>query len=252
MRWVDVAAAVILAIASPAGSAMARAPDAELARAEQAGRLIFALDQAAWHATDEMIRQGVRPRAGGGWIVEPIEGLLRVTFYSGEREAYFRADMRGDQVAASLAPASPEDRRLNARQERMARARQAAMALNKDRCTTGAFNTVVVPSASDDGSTTVYLLSSMVTSRVFPTGGHHRVDVGPDGQVTGQRPFTNGCLNMDFREAPPGAIPGVTHTLDPTPTEIHAYLSLWMGRPLMVATEGQTWIVDKAKVRRAR
>lgn len=252
MRWVDVAAAAVLAIAAPAGSAMARAPDAKLAQAEQAGRLIFALDQAAWHATDEMLRQGVRPLAGGGWIVEPHDGLLRVTFYGAERGAYFRADMRGDKVASSLAPAILEDRRLTARQDRMARARQTALNLNKDRCTTGAFNTVVVPPASEEEPMTVYLLSSMVTARVYPTGGHYRVDVGPDGQVIGERAFTNGCLNMDFGEAPPGAIPGVTHTLDPTPTEIHAYLSLWMGRPLMVATEGQTWIVDRAKVRRAR
>ncbi|WP_340646193.1 hypothetical protein [Phenylobacterium sp.] len=245
-----------IALALVATPAMAQAPDAALARAEQMGRLIYDHDQAAWHATDEMRRQVASSPASGGWVVEPRDGLLRVIFYddtSGAARAFFWADMRGKAVVASHRVTPEEDARLTPRQTRLVQAGAAARAERKTPCTDAPFNTVIVPPENDAGPVTVYQLTPMTSSGVYPLGGHYRVDVGADGRITGGRDFTKACFNLNMAGAPPGGIPGVTHLMDPRPTEIHVFLSLWMGRPLYVMTgEDSVWIVDQGRIGRGK
>lgn len=234
---------------------------AQVQRAEDRGRMIYAFDQAAWYSTDEMMRKVARanlPRRGG-WIVEPKGSLLRVTFFGVEGDtplAYFRADMAGSKVVESHVFASGEDRTLSAMETRMALAEQTAVAegRNKARCTAGPFNTVVLPPVAPNAPVAVYLLSPMVTTGEYPAGGHYEIDVGSDGKVASQREFTKSCLNLNPEAAAKaGTTPAaviVTHLLDPTPTEIHVYLSLWMGQPVFVLTppDGQAWGVQGGQV----
>lgn len=262
-------AILALAIAAISGQAAALDGPAVLTpteqalvqRAEDRGRMIYAFDQAAWYSTDEMLRHVAKadlPRRGG-WIVEPKGDLLRVIFFGLEDEtprAYFRADMAGSKVVESHAFSGDEDRTLSAVETRMALAEQTAAAegRNKGRCTAGSFNTVVLPPVAPEAPAPVYLLSSMVTTGEYPAGGHYEIDVGSDGKVVSQRDFTKACLNLNPQAgAKAGTTPAavmVTHMLDPTPTEIHVYLSLWMGQPMFVLTppDGQAWAVQSGQV----
>jgi hypothetical protein len=247
--------------AADEAAALTLPEQAQVERAENRGRMIYAFDQAAWFSTDEMIRQVPKadlPRQGG-WIVEARGDLLRVIFFALQGEtpmAYFRADMAGDKVMESHMFSPSEDRTLNAVETRMALAEQVAVAAGRDkgRCTTGAFNAVVLPPASPVSPVAVYLLSSMVTTGEYPVGGHYEIDVGPDGTVASERSFTKACLNVNPQAAAkagtkPAALV-VTHMLDPAPTEIHVYLSLWMDQPMFVLTppDGQAWAVQAGQV----
>lgn len=245
-----------MALALLATPAAAATPDAALARAEQVGRLIYDHDQAAWYGADEMGRAVSDLPKSGGWIVEPHDGLLRVTFFgddSGAPRVFFWADMRGQSVVASHVVAPTEDVGLTPGQARMAQARHIALGQGKSPCTKAAFNTVVLPPESEASPVSVYLLTAMTQTGVYPLGGDYRVDVGGDGQVVGGRDFTKSCFNLDTTAAPPGAVAGITHLLDPYPTEIHVFVSLWMGKPLYVMTGPKTvWVVDQGTIRRAK
>lgn len=69
-----------LAVVAPA-FALSADEQTAIRRAETRGRLLFALDRAAWVSTDKMLEQKER-LAGlnlgrGGWIVEVAPSLLR-------------------------------------------------------------------------------------------------------------------------------------------------------------------------------
>lgn len=76
--------------------------------------------------------------------------------------------------------------------------------------------------------------------------------VGPDGTVSGSRPYSVSCLNMARPNLPAGATPVgvmVNHLLDPAPTEIHVFTSYSMRMPLFVSTrDARTWKVEGAKI----
>jgi hypothetical protein len=247
-------ALAVTALAGSAATADAPPPltpleQAAIARAEARGQTIYAYDQAAWYATDEMVRLTPQDQIlkGGGWLVEPKGDLLRVVFYGqvadAPPEAFFWADMRGSKVVASHRIGSDDAKALNPEEARMAAARRAAIADAISRklefCTTGRPNTVVLPATSADAPSPVYMLTAQVTTGEFPFGGHYELDVGADGRVVGERPFTKACLNMSpppQAKGQPVAAAGVSHSLDPVPTEIHVWLSLWTGHPIFVIT----------------
>ena len=85
----------------------------------------------------------------------------------------------------------------------------------------------------------VYVLSSQTREGIFPFGGHSRATFSAAGALLSQRRFTNSCLDMSNRP-PAGSseVAGlvVTHLLDPIPTEIHVFLSIWMNIPVFVST----------------
>ncbi|MFA6116456.1 MAG: hypothetical protein WC729_20835 [Sphingomonas sp.] len=248
MRILTAIAAVALTL-SPA-VAQERIKTADLETVSRRGAQLYAFDQAAWHTTDTMLAKGL-PRekmaAIRGWVVEPHGETLTVTYYGFEGAkpyAIYAADYAGGKVVAERVPSTTEA--LSAQGERMALARAAASETPPKRCVERSYNTVVLPPLAD-GTIPVYLLTPMVAKDAYPFGGHHEVDIGPDGRVAATRDFTNSCLTI---AQPADSVMGfVTHLLDPHPTEIHVYLSLWMGKPIAVGTgKDVAWMVEGAKV----
>jgi hypothetical protein len=78
-------------------------------------------------------------------------------------------------------------------------------------------------------------------------GGHFRYDFSLDGKLLeAQRAFTRSCFNIDAPDEKKGKPVAfmLTHLLDPTPTEIHVFLSRLHGQTVYVMTEAGTWSVD--------
>ena len=257
---------VAAALSSPAAAAP---PDAAaLKRAADRGDRLYAYDQAAWVSTDEMLKQLPNPKAAGvaGWIVEETVDHLHVVFYRVEhdtRAAVFTAEVLGKQVLSTHRLSPTDDNHLTPFELRLIQAREAAATEHVDSCTAARMNVVVLPPSGGQNPVPVYLLSAQVKKGEYPFGGHYEVDVGPDGKVVAKRAFTHACLNMP---APPPAAPGkpafavVTHLMDFSPTEIHVFLSRWMGTPVVVLTpvtdpptsEHRTWIVDGDQITLAK
>lgn len=248
MRILAAIAAFFLAL-SPA-AAQERIKTADLETVSRRGAQLYAFDQAAWHTTDTMVAKQL-PRdtmaAIRGWVVEPHGETLTVTYYGFEGTkpyAIYAADYAGGKVTAERIPAVGEP--LSAQGERMAAALEVARDLELKGCVERPFNTVVLPPQAD-GTIPVYLLTPMMKTGAYPFGGHHEVDIGVDGKVAATRDFTNSCLVME--QPANAAMAFVTHLLDPHPTEIHVYLSLWMGKPLAVGTDKDTaWMVSATRI----
>ena len=228
--------------------------DPALRRAEARGAEIFRHDRAARVATD--VLRGLPwelQRRVQGWVTEDRDGgALLVTFVG------LRAD--GATSALLSLPVTAEGRpgrRLDAdpsgalspAQQAQFRARQLAIGSGFQRCS-DAYNTVLLPGRADGAAVWhVYLLPGTTRPDVVLAGGTHRIDVNEAGTViVGRRAFTRACLELP-NEAK-AAFLMVTHMLDPAPTEIHVFLSLLAGKPLLVATANRyAWMVDTGVIR---
>lgn len=245
------AAAVLLAMGAVPVVAQDSIKTADLATVSKRGAQLYAFDQAAWHSTDTMLAKGLPQeamRAIRGWVVEPNGDVLTVTYYGLEGTtpyAIYAADVRGGKVVGERVP-GPTDRALSAQGVRMAAAASVARTRSFPRCIDRPFNTVILP-PEPDGTVPVYLLTPMVTNGEYPFGGHHEVDVGPDGKVVGTRDFTKSCLAM--KSAPGDVMLWITHLLDQHPTELHVYLSLWSGKSVAVGTsDKKVWEVSGTRI----
>lgn len=237
--------------------ALAKPDDAALiAQAQARGQLIHDLDQAAWHSTDVLLKALPRARHGEikGWVVEPGEGGSTVVYYGykgDEPYGVFTAVFRGGKVVSSREIAADDaDRALTPAQQRMAMARRVATTAGVTPCARAAFNTVIVPPASATAPVEVYLLTPQVKANAYPFGGHYLVVVGADGKIASTRPFMKSCMTQ---ELPPNAVAAmVSHLLDPTPTEIHAWLARSMGKSVyvMVTEPQQLWEVTADGIRK--
>ncbi|HYN45897.1 MAG TPA: hypothetical protein VES64_04320 [Allosphingosinicella sp.] len=217
---------------------------AALEEAAVRGRLLGAIAAAGQIATRDMLSRVSDPAGAGisGWIAEPAGNGVTVTFYAdgaaGAAPAtVFRANIAGGRVVGRdvfLAGTRPP---LNPVQARMAAARAATGALDHAACGGEDFNVFVVPPAAPDGPIHVYQISPQSRRGHFPIGGHYKTSVAADGSVASSRGFTNACLDAAVAEPVAGARPApiaVTHLLDPLPTEIHVFLAIWTGHPLVV------------------
>ena len=245
------AAAILLAVGAAPAAAQQSIGTADLATVSKRGAQLYAFDQAAWHSTDSMLAKALPQetmQAIRGWVVEPSEDLLRVTYYGFDGStpyAIYIADIRDGKVVGDRVP-GPDGRALSARAARMAAAASVARAQSFPRCVDRPFNTVILP-PEPDGVVPVYLLTPMLNAGEYPFGGHHEVDVGPDGKVVGTRDFTKTCFPM--KPTPEVEMVFVTHLLDPHPTEIHVYLSLWTRKAIAVGTSDiKVWAVMGARV----
>ncbi len=257
--------AVLLAapvLADPAKSELAAASAAEVRGAE-----IYAYDQAAWHSTDQMqddmsstgLSAGtLRERGLAGFIVEPAnDGLLLATYYGkkdGKTFAIARYWMAGSTVKRGGLVSAGDDAALSPLAlkliERREQAAAIALADEAGICTDAAPNTVVLP-PRPDGSIPVYLMSAMVKSGSFPAGGHYLYVFDAGGKLVSKRPFTKSCVAIEWGDLPKGAVAaGVSHLLDPQPTEIHVFISLNMPVPLGVITSSnrEFWLVDHGHI----
>ncbi len=253
--------AISLMMMSTAALAQHTIPTADLATVSARGAAIYAYDQAAWHTSDTMVAKHLPEavmRAIRGWVVEPRGDTLAVTYFGldGDKPyAIYIADYHGRAVSNERVPeAGAAERALTPLGLRLIAARIAATnaAASLTRCSDRTYNTVVLPPEAD-GTIPVYLLTPQVENDQYPMGGHHEIDVAPDGSVAGTRDFTKSCL-MIAPDPKPGEKPValfITHLLDPHPTEIHVFTSLSAHQPLFVATGpgNVLWAVEGARIR---
>ena len=249
---------------APAGPPppLTREQAAQLDSAVARGRLLIAVAQAGLISTQDMLSRVADPEAAGiaGWIAEPAGNAMAVTYYAQGEDgpaAVYRASVLGGRVTSRelfLTGTRPPLTRLQAR---MAAARAATEGVEQRACSDRPFNVFVVPPASADAPIDVYRFTAQNQRGRFPLGGHFKSTVEADGGVSATRGFTNGCLDLEADEVPAGQQPrpiAVTHLLDPLPTEIHVFMALWTGRPLIVAAGDpqRLWLVTGERIAEIR
>jgi len=252
--------ALSLALLSMPAAAQRTIPSADLATVSARGAAIYAYDQAAWHTSDTMVAKHLPDdvmRAIRGWVVEPRGDALTVTYFGeedGKPYAIYIADYGHDAVSNERVPeASGADRVLTPLGLRLAAARVAAINAGAalPRCSDRNYNSVALPPDAN-GTIPVYLLTPQVENDQYPMGGHHEIDIAPDGSVAGKRDFTKSCLVIGQPGAKAGEKPValyITHLLDPHPTEIHVFTSLSAHYPVFVGTGAEEiWSVEGPRI----
>lgn len=263
-RLLLIAAAVLAtpAVANPTSQQLAAAKEAEARGAE-----IYAYDQAAWHSTDQfqidlkkakLTLEQVSERGVRGYVVEPADkGLLLVTYYAqkdGKTSAFARYWLAGSSVRRGGLVKADEDAALSPLALKLVDLRGKAIAAAIEHkafiCGKGAPNTVVLPPRAD-GSYPVYVMSGATQAGRFPAGGHWRFDFDGEGKLLAHRGFTKSCI--DVVTGMPGKTAvgyGVSHSLDPQPTEVHVFVSYNVPIKLFVIIEpgNNLWEIDRGKV----
>ena len=255
MRFIAVLLALLLAV--PA-AAQTREEQARLDWVAARGRLLFEVDRAAWVTTDDF-RERLPPadqQLIRGWTVERDGAAYVVVYYvtgdGGLRRALYRGRVENRRVVSreTFRPgAGPE---LTPMQRRIADAIGLVSRLDIRVCANVRPNLAVIPPDSLDGPMDVYVLTPQTQTGIYPFGGHTRATFSAAGALLSQRAFTNTCLDMSSR--PEGneqvAAIAVTHLLDPIPTEIHVFLSIWMALPVAVATREpqRVWMVTGDRI----
>lgn len=239
--------------------AAAQTPEeqASISRALERGRLLYAIDRAAWVTTDDLTerigdpaREGVR-----GWIVERDGAGFAVIYFVGEgeaRAAVYRGRVENNRVVAREVFAEGARPPLTPLQRRLADARRAVPRMALRACANSPFNTAVIPPETPEGPIDVYALTPQVRNGYFPFGGHFRATLTQAGDLIAERAFTNSCLEMPVpgRRQPRPAGLGIRHFLDDVPTEIHVFMSIWTGFPIFVAAgePQRVWIVRPDRI----
>jgi hypothetical protein len=251
--------AVLLALLLAAPAA-AQTPE-ERARLDWAvtrGRLLFEVDRAAWVTTDDMQARLAQAdqQLVRGWTVERDGAGYAVTYFmTGEnniRRALYRGRVENRRVVSreTFRPgAGPE---LTPMQRRIAEAYGLIGQMNGRICGPRP-NLAVIPPDSPEAPMDVYVLTPQTQTGIFPFGGHNRATFSAAGALLSQRAFTNTCLNLSDRPPEGGSqVAGlvVTHLLDPIPTEIHVFMSIWMNMPVFVSTgePHRVWEVTGARI----
>lgn len=258
------AAAPTPAADTPSGPAppLTRAEQAQVQRLSERGRLLVAIARAGMIATQDMLSRVSDPEGAGisGWLAEPEGNGMAVTFYADGEDgprAVYRANVLGGRVVSRSAHLTGERPALSPVQARMAAARSAASAQEHRPCGGSQFNYLVVPPPSPAAIVEVYQITPPTQRGRFPLGGHFRTSVDGTGNVAQTRGFTNACLNVEAPAPAAGQQPrpiGVTHLLDPMPTEVHVLLAALLGRPLLVATgePQRIWLVTGERIAEVR
>lgn len=228
---------------------------AAVSRAEFLGRQMYLHDRAAWLATDAMFAdqrmEALKPRLGG-WVTEPTAHGIRTIFVSNDEvpvRLYEIEIDEGERLSEAMLE-SPEP--LTAEHRAQLSAREAVRTRDMLRCAQQ-YNAVSMPSV--DGLR-VYAMPAFEREHVYPLGGYHLFRFEADGKTVAEsRKFTNGCIEHDetSRELPDGskAIGAMfTHLLDPQPTEVHVFVSIYAKLPLTIVTADNKsmWRVHKGKI----
>jgi hypothetical protein len=268
MRALTAAAAVLVFLAPLAASARSKAPSSPpaVSPAEQAqlreiarrGALLYAYDQAAWHGTDDMAARlpDYQSRVGG-WIVDGPAEAPEVIFFDkeGAHPVYVARFRDGKVVSGEVAGAGAGE--LSAPRRQLIAARKTALAAlagsDLPACSKGPMNSVVLPPAAAGEPTLVYVLTAQRVMDALPFGGHYLIPVETSGRAGPIRRFTRTCLELPLPNAAQrreAVALGITHLLDPLPTEIHVFSSLAAHMPVAVGTnDGRAWWVDGTAIR---
>jgi len=245
MRFIAALLALLLALP---GTAQTPEERARLDWALQRGRLLFEVDRAAWVSTDDFREHlpQADQRLIRGWTIERDgNGYLAVYFMIGDgnvRTVLYRARVESRRVVSRETFRPGRGPELTPLQRRIADVRDLVPQMNLRLCVERGANLAVIPPDSLDAPLDAYVLTPQVQTGVYPFGGHNRGTFSAAGALLSQRYFTNTCLTMGGQgegAPPPGSTPagfGVTHLLDPSPTEIHVFLAIWSGMPIFVST----------------
>jgi hypothetical protein len=242
------AAARPSATPGPRPQPLTRAQIAQLAASTARGRLMNAIARAGLIATQDMLARVPDPEAAGiaGWIAEPEGNSMTVTFYAEGADGaapvvVHRSNILGNRVVSREVFLTGPRPSLSPLAARMAAARHATDSLPNQACGSAPFNVFVIPPATADGPIDVYQISPQTRRGYYPVGGHFRTTVAADGSVGESHPIANACLELAVPELPAGTPPrplgAITHLRDPLPTEIHVFLALWTGRPLIIVAD---------------
>jgi hypothetical protein len=207
------------------------------------GRALFAVAQAGYLATQDMLSRIADPEETGitGWVTEPEGNATAVTFYADGDDgpvAVYRGRIQGGRIVQRDVFAAGEQPALTGIAARMAAAREATSALDHQGCG-GTFNVLVPPPETADAPIHVYQVRAQTARGRFPLGGHYRTIVARGGRVVEEARLTAECDDIEAPPATEGERPApvaIAHLGEPMPNEIHVFLSLWSGRPLAVAT----------------
>ena len=239
------------AMSTPPSSTDMLPYDSAVKDAERWGRLMYDHDQAAWNATDLVLKDpGFRDdKRLRGWITEATDAGVRVVFV-GEDGGKLVGLYESTPSASSTLIRDTPGRALTDDERAAFSARHTANASLREKCTEK-YNSVVLPEGvGNDHKWRVYLLPAVTDSTVVPFGGYYRYEISADGNtVLAQRPFTKTCAmlannkdsNMPAGYRPVGMM--ITHLLDPQPTEVHVFVSLTYQQPVYVMTDAGMWNV---------
>jgi hypothetical protein len=224
-------------------------------RTEFLGRQLYLHDRAAWLATDAMLadkRMRKLKTSIGGWVTEPSALGIRVMFISQDASPRRLYEIDVDE-AEHLSDATVESPTpLTAEHLAQLRARKLADSQPYMTCAKQ-YNVVVLPSSS---GIRVYLMPGFSKQSVYPLGGYHLFEIDGTGEkILSSRKFSNGCIEHSDspKGLPKGATPSFgmfTHLIDPQPTEVHVFVSLYAKVPMMVMTVDNKvmWSVKNGKV----
>ena len=255
--------AVAVSLASPAAAQVPRLQqpsdsqlEAQLAANLARGDLLYEYDQAAWHTTDAMMAAVPDPlkKLLRGYVIAPDGNNLRATFYgieNGREVEIYSASWTGKAIVKAVLH-SVEPRPVVADESRRligARnvALNSAVYETLGFCDEGTPNVAVIPGPSPTDPISVYLMTPQSENGVYPLGGHNRVDV-KDGQIVSKRAFTKSCISLGggAKENERLAMMTITHSLDPVPTEIHAFTVHTSGTSVQVVlSNGRSYVIGR-------
>lgn len=221
---------------------------ASLQRAERMGRLLYRLDRAAALATDLFLKMPAfqQEHRVEGWITLAHGDDIQVTFVDASPAALYRVTLSPADEVVGQAEVLDVPGALSPAELGAARARALAMREQFEHCAER-YNTVVIPSEQGEGDGwSVYLLPGTTQRGIVPLGGSYRIDVRRDAIVS-RRAYTKSCIVLESgSRQSPAAIMAVTHLLDPVPTEVHVFWSLWADAPMYVGTteNKMTWLIE--------
>lgn len=215
------------------------------ASAEASGRTIYTHYRAieavrAAMDADQAMREDDRV---AGEITLGYGGQIHVTVLDGASAPLYRAAVSTDGVLNTPVEALAAPAELSPNERAAAQARRTALAFDSPRCGE-AYDTVVLPS-SVEAQWVVFLIPRPLQGLVR-LGGSNRVETEGD-VVTAWRPYTRSCIDLNPTPDSVGMI--VTHLLDPTPTEIHVFWSLWKEKPFYVSTaKNGLWKIEDGRI----
>jgi hypothetical protein len=219
------------------------------------GGTLYRLDAAGARATDEMAAHKYlkRDKRLRGWLTgNPEDGQITVSFVGEEGGVpavlyRVRVPTEGKSALEKLSASAPLDETESA-QWRARTAALGSLSARKDTCS-DRYNTVVLRRDTDQ-RIVVYLLAATTRPGAIVAGGHFRYEYSPDGGTElAQRAFMRSCITIapDPAKGMPVSLM-LTHLLDPTPTEIHVFLSLLHDKRVAVGTEKHLWAVEGSTI----
>ncbi|WP_159744351.1 hypothetical protein [Luteimonas cellulosilyticus] len=229
-------------------SAQEATPEAlqpEIASAQSNGRMMFlhARAVAAVRAAMQEDRDMRRDRRIAGEVTEGRDGKITVTVLDETPAALYRATVLADGTIELPINVLPSPGQLSTLEAGAAQARATALAFDTPRCGKH-YDTITFPTNEAD-QWVVYLMPRPARGSV-PVGGAFRLEtVGTT--VTEGRSYTNTCIAMASNPKSEAMI--ITHLLDPVPTEVHVFWSLWEGKPFFVSTaEDGLWKIEEGRI----